>query len=539
MIIQFFKKYWPLLCILFVGSFLRFLNPLWDNGLFLHPDERLFVNASNLSLPTNVWQFFSPLSPLNPHMFYYGSLLLYIYKLISLVSPFSFLITSRLISGIFSSITIGLVYAIGVRLFSKKIGLLSSIIFAFAVGSIQYAHFNTTESSLLFLLSLITCIDILAVQKKRASLLIASLACVGIAGSIKITGIFFGISSLLALLLLIKEKVTLRKTGINFLLGLLLCGFLYCILSPYEFIDAKDFLTQQSYMQAVTYGVFKPPFVIIYENTPAYLYQLLHVFPFIFGFVSFPLSLIGAGFLIHHILRHKTKQLILLFLFIFPVCYFAWSGAWYAKYARYYLFLLPFLSVWAGYIVGKVQIRYMAIILAIICLNGLVFSRIYLTENTRVSASQWIENNLFNESFIATEHWDDALPLTIPSATKKFTHLTLPVYDVETEKKINSIAITVANADYIILSSRRVYASILVNARQYPQTALFYKDLFSGGLGFKEIYQATNYPFGFPDDFADETFQSYDHPPVIIFANRQHFSANTILSILGRNKAQE
>src|SRR5579859_7660803 len=95
---KFLQQHIFIILVVFAGSFFRFFNPLWDNGLFLHPDERLFINASNLFFPSSLSQFFSVNSPLNPHMFYYGSFLLYLYKVASLLSPLSLLVTSRLIS---------------------------------------------------------------------------------------------------------------------------------------------------------------------------------------------------------------------------------------------------------------------------------------------------------------------------------------------------------------------------------------------------------------------------------------------------------
>lgn len=531
---SFLQKNSSIILIVFIGAFLRFFNPLWDNGLFLHPDERLFVNASNLSLPKTLAEFFSPASPLNPHMFYYGSLLLYIYKLLSLISPFTFLETSRLFSAFLSALTIGVVFVIGKELFSKKVGIFSSIVFALAAGSIQYAHFNTTESSLMFFITLITLIDILAVKRKKPHLLFISLFFVGLSGAIKITGLTFGISSFLAFALLIKEKLTWKKTIISFIGGCCIAGLTYILLSPYQFIDWHEFTQQQTYMQAVTYGVFKPPFVMIYENTPSYLYQIFHVFPFIFGFISFPLSLIGFCFLAQKIVQKWKTELLLFFLFAFPLAYFAWSGNWFAKYARYYLLLIPFMSLWAGYILEKIPKNLRLILLLFIIVNGLLFTRIYFSDNTRVTASKWIYSTIPQGSTIATEHWDDALPLSFPAIKQSptYTVISLPVYNGENTGKITTIATLVAQSNYIILSSRRVYVSILQNPIKYPETNTFYYKLFANKLGFQKIYEKTNYPFFFSDDYADETFQSYDHPPVMVFANTKHYSKEKILSEL-------
>ena len=521
-----------LIIIIAIGSFLRFYNPFWDQGLFLHPDERLFVNASTLSLPLSLKEFFSPSSPLNPHMFYYGSLLLYMYKLVSLISPFSFLITSRIISALFSALTIGIVFGIGKELFSKKIGLLASIFFAFAVGSIQYAHFNTTESSLIFLLSTITYIDILSVKKKNIFFLVLSCVFVAIATAIKITGLTFGVSPFLAFLLFFERGIVWKKILQWTTISLIVATTLFILLTPYQWIDFKEFQSQQSYMQAVTYGVFKPPFVIIYQNSIPYIYQLIQVLPFDFGFFSFPLSLIGLILLLKKLLKQWRNELLILFIFIFPIPYFLWSGLWFAKYARYYLLLLPFLSVWAAYALKGLN-KYIAMFLVFfVVVNALLFFRLYTTQNTRIAASLWIYQHLPYHATIATEHWDDTLPLRLPLFDGSYTNVQLKVYDDETPGKFNQLSDTLSHADYLILSSRRVYVSIQNNPNKYPLTNHFYSLLFSNKLGYEKIYDISFSPFFFSDNFADETFQSYDHPPVLIFKNIAHFPPEQIFKLI-------
>src|SRR3989344_5625789 len=129
-----------LIIIIFMGAFLRLYGLNWDQGLYLHPDERLYVNASNITLPHSISNFFSPNSPLNPKMFYYGSFPLFLYKVTNVIflPKFSFLLASRLVSSIISILTIPIIFLIGRQLSSAKTGLIASFVFAFSTGSIQY-----------------------------------------------------------------------------------------------------------------------------------------------------------------------------------------------------------------------------------------------------------------------------------------------------------------------------------------------------------------------------------------------------------------
>ncbi len=519
--------------IIIVGTYLRLVNLNWDQGFYLHPDERLYVNSSNITLPESFDEFLSPNSSLNPKMFYYGAFPLYLYKFFqtTIVPSFSFLIASRLFSSLISVFTISIIFFIGKELFSKKVGLIAAFIFTFSVGSIQYAHFNTTESILIFLLSVIILLSIIVVKKEAYWLFIPLGILTGLSFATKITGItfiFFPFLSFTILLFTRKKIVTLITWLIIFFILVAISGFLG---APYQLIDYTQFRTEQDYMQGVILGTNKPPFTIIYEGSIPYLYQLTQILPFIFGFISLPLALVGF-FLMAKRLFIK-RDYLLLFILVYPIFYFLWSGLWYAKFARYSVLLLPFLSIWAAFILQRFKKTLLFLFLILIAINGVLFLRIYLNTNTRISASQWIYENVENGATLAGEHWDDNLPLPVSSA-KNFNLKQLTVYDPETPEKIVKLSEDLSESDYFIISSRRVYFSILQNADEYPKTSNFYKQLFSGNLGFDLVNKFTNYPFYFSDDFADESFQSYDHPPVYIFKNAKKLPSQEINDLINQ-----
>lgn len=525
--ILFINKHLVAIIFLFIiGTVLRFYNLNWDLGQYLHPDERLYINAANLALPHSVAEFFSPSSPLNPHMFYYGSFPLYLYKVVAsgIFKTFDLLVVSRMISALFSSLTIIMVYLLAKQFFSEKIALVAALVFAFSPGSIQYAHFNTTESLLLFLLTVSAYLSSKLYFQNKPWLLLPLGIILGISFATKIVGLTFGIFPLIAgTLLFIHEKKQRGRLVLFFVLCLILAGILGFLLSPYQLIDWTNFTKEQSYMQAVTYGKYKPPFVLIYEHTLPYLYPLMNVLPFTFGLVSLCSSILGIFLFIKQ--KHRLASMLLLLLF--PGLYFLWAGAWFAKFARYYLLIIPFLSIFAAVFLLKIKPLFRGMLLFFIVLQGVCFSTIYLTPNTRVAATYWIRQQIPPHAIIATEHWDDSLPLSLYGVSP-YTNMSLPVYDSESEQKIQQLSQMVANSDYIILSSRRVYASILNNTVVYPQTTHFYEQLFAGNLGYTVVKTFTNYPYGFSDDVADESFQSYDHPPVTIFKNEKRLSPEMI-----------
>ncbi|OGK20776.1 hypothetical protein A2866_00030 [Candidatus Roizmanbacteria bacterium RIFCSPHIGHO2_01_FULL_39_8] len=532
------KKNVLLFILLSISAFLNIYGFGWDGGHYLHPDERLYVNASNIQLPKNLGEFLSPSSPLNPHMFYYGPLPLYLYKLTSILTPFinNFLFSGRILSALIMVCAALVIFHTAKLLFDEKIGFIALFIFIFSPGIIQHAHFITTEAILTFFLSLIVYICCLIIKKNRFKLFPLVGLILGLAAASKITAAsFFMIPLTTFVFLLITTGKKLRLT-LYFIFLLVIFIFSSTILAPYQIIDFSRFNEEQRYMQSVVLGLNKPPFVIIYEGTIPYLYQLFRIFPLTFGFVSLPLAVLGFLMLARKLYR-PPRSFLLIVLLIFPLAYFAWSGAWFNKFSRYYILLIPFLSLFAAYSLMKFKKNVKIFFLFLIATNGIVyFTNLYLKPNTRVAASSWIYGRVSEKSTIAGEHWDDSLPLPILDEGKdqyylpeQYNLVSLQVYDQpDDEKKIDLLASQLSQSDYFIISSRRVFYSILRNSKSYPYTSLMYKKLFSGQLGFRLEKQFTNYPFFISDDWADESFQSYDHPPVYIFKNEARFPAEKI-----------
>ena len=80
------KRYILCLSLLFFFSLLiRLFGIDWDNGFLFHPDERAIfmhaydINFSSLKHPN---ELFSANSSLNPHWFNYGTLPIYILKIV-------------------------------------------------------------------------------------------------------------------------------------------------------------------------------------------------------------------------------------------------------------------------------------------------------------------------------------------------------------------------------------------------------------------------------------------------------------------------
>ncbi len=169
---------------------------------------------------------------------------------------------------------------------------------------------------------------------------------------------------------------------------------------------------------------------------------------------------------------------------------------------------------------------------------GWGFLAIYRRPLSRVTASRWIYQNIPAGSHLGNEHWDDPLPFSIdghmsfkPSGMYyglSSSDGMMQMYNEDTPEKREQLVQWLDEADYIILSSNRLYGSIPRLPMRYPMTTLYYKLVFEGKLGFKQAAKFTSFPtiFGLPfdDSGAEEAFSVYDHPVVYIFQKTPQYS---------------
>ncbi|MCH9011232.1 MAG: DUF2298 domain-containing protein, partial [Chloroflexi bacterium] len=154
---------------------------------------------------------------------------------------------------------------------------------------------------------------------------------------------------------------------------------------------------------------------------------------------------------------------------------------------------------------------------------------------------------------ILKEHWEEGLP-----DLRKFEVRELPLYEVDNEQKFELLSERLAEADYIVFFSNRLYGTIPRLPDRYPVSSRYYNELFGGRLGYELVRFEATYPeflgVGFVDEtfgrsdvpvpgslrgfspspitldlgVADESFTVYDHPKVLIFENVRRLDSETI-----------
>jgi YYY domain-containing protein len=144
--------------ILIVGAFLRFNGLFWGEYQYLHPDERFLIwvgtDISPVDSLSEYWDTAN--SSLNPHnrghgFYVYGTLPLYLARYaVEWVyghSGFNEMTNvGRALSALADLLTVLLVYLVGAKAYSKRVGLLAAGFSAFAVLQIQQSHFFTVDT---------------------------------------------------------------------------------------------------------------------------------------------------------------------------------------------------------------------------------------------------------------------------------------------------------------------------------------------------------------------------------------------------------
>jgi len=533
-----------ILILILTAGFFRFYNLNWDQGNYFHPDERNIANA------VSQIHFFSQL---NPHFFAYGGFTIYLYKatadILSFItkntewtSNWAYInIIGRFFSALFSTLTIIPLYFLAKKISDKKTALLTIILYAFTVGSIQTAHYGVTESLITFTGIFICLFSIIILNKiKLLNTLILGIIS-GIAIAAKTSSFSFIIMPFLAYVLSkTSQKVGFKKMLINFVLFFIITFVIFTIFSPYTFLDWNKFLESMKYESGVATGVLPVVYTLQFDHTIPYLFQIENFF-WQMG-INAIFCVLGFVFILFETIQKKNKDLLIFSLF--PLLYFLFVGSWHTKFIRYMVPIIPFLLIASSIFLIKIRSKFKILgklLIMIIVLTTIVwalaFFSIYTRPQTRIVASDWIYLNVPDGVKILNEQWDDGLPIPIEQFSPSQYQITsLAMYDTDNLNKISYLSYNLSNSDYIILNSRRLYGTLIHLTDKYPITSKYYKLLFAGKLGYKKVAEFTSYPsilgFKINDDASEETFQVYEHPKVIIFKNTSLFSEEKIKKLL-------
>jgi hypothetical protein len=516
-----------LLLILFLGGFFRFCKLDWGGGYFFHPDEyHIAAAVERLSFPKH----------LNPQLFSYGSVIVYLiyftrlfFSLISAqflkLNP---ILLGRFYAALFSTLTIIFWYLITRLLIKdKSLAYLTALLVATTPGLIQQAHFATPESVLIFFISLFL-YGLISWQKKSQNrFLYLAAVSLGLALGTKIVALIFLPVLILSSLMKTISSFSFKSVIKTIFIPLFLVMLVYIFVSPYAFLDFSHFRSSMNYEIGVGRGAPLVFYTRQFINTIPFQFQLEKIFPYALGLPLLFLGILGLSKLI----LEPTDSLWLLIAFAF---YFIFNASLFAKWTRFMAPVFPFFAFFAVYFLSGLKKHwFFRAGLFLVSLNFIwtvVFFSLYLRPDIRLVANNWVKQNLPAESTFFTEQ-GNMIEVPMQAENKK---ISLDFYSLDDNSETQELLPAyLAQADYFIIQSRRIFSNHQRLPQQFPLTARFYNLLFSGGLGFQKIKEFNPWsPLPFSDEQAEETWSVFDHPVIRIYQKNRPLSQEDYETLL-------
>jgi len=495
----------------------------------------------------------------------------------------------RLLSAIMDTGTILIVYLLGRELFNRKVGFLSALLQAFTTLHIQYSHFYGAETwvtffaavTVLLSVKLFKTIRLANDQSKLFNRSVLQLALlIGVAFSLtvasKFSGLAVGIVPTVAIFLSLvnkgksKEAPKAAREAAKFLglaISIFVVAFLcFRLFHPYAFSGFitfdERFLSDIGYLRSVNSGA-DVPWVIQWVGITPLWFPLKSIFWHGMGPALAIAVVIGLWFTVSEIIRKRNYVLMIPLSFV--IVMIGLVSQQFNPLIRYLLPVYPTAAIFGGFGIyrlwhwGKKQkivsgskgaLYRFSQGVSVILVGGTLFwgcafvNGIYNDTHPRISASEWINENVASGSTVTHQIWDDRLPLSIPAVTPvqlNFVDLNLFRSDRSTDQesgksKLVTLVDQLEATDYIIEASNRLYSSIPRIPAEYPGTTSYYRALFSGELGFELVADFRNSPSLFGLEISDangeETFTVYDHPRVTIWEKTDGWSRSEALKIL-------
>ncbi len=607
----------PLLIVV-IALTLRLYGINWDDGNFYHPDERsllmraecmqsVLANAPgwqsciDQSFPTptpglpSLSTFFNKnASPLNPHWFPLGSILIYLLvgvrSLLGFFSRqvglFDLAMAGRTMTALASTGSVLLMYFLGKRLFGRPVGLLASGLLAVTVIDIQLAHFYRPEPFiiLLALAAFWWMLNVLERGRLRDHVVLGLV--VGLSFAFKPTSLPLVAPLLITYGVLgwrrwrldrgIAPAAGLVATGAKALFAGLIAFGTFALLEPYALLDFHQFVSDLLWETSIAHTAGLVPYTVQYVGVPTNgWYEIRQSAVWALGL---PLGVVAwGGLAVTLVANFRRRHIGELLLLAWVVVTLATIVGFQAKFLRYVAPVLPVLvllgSRWliASYDRARVNSRLLAgavlaltiFVIAATAFYALAFAASYRHLHPAVQASDWMNAHVAPGSVVLTDNsWDEGFPNLGNFAVQQ-----LPMYDSDTLAKVQTVAQDLAQGNYIMAYSNRVWGSIARLPQRYPYSAAYYQALFSGRLGYQLVAAFARYPSlagvtfvndpftraGVPKPkqlpgvttgpltlnlgYADENVIDYDRPLVLVWKNTGHLSADQIAAIMLQGSA--
>ena len=553
-----------ILGILLFAALLRLNGLNWDSGFGFHPDERsLYLRADCMyrilaealgyktcvsdypnvrtGMP-GISTFLNPdTSPLNPRWFPLGSVLIYLLVAIRFfleifvdLQALDMRYAGRILSALADIASVGMIYIIGRRLFSTRIGLLAAFFMASSAINVQSSHFYRPETfSALFCLFVFWALIRLYDEQRLRDVLIVG-ALLGLALSPKINVVFLVLPLFVTCFLI--SQANSKERGYIYLvsrltiylgISLLSAMCVYVLLNPYAVLDIGTYYSDVKSQSLMAKNAGMWPFTTQYVGTMPLLYQLKQSVVWGLGIPIGVISWSGVIFSIVLLCRRKASRFADSIILIWLVPQLIFLESFEVHFTRYLFCLIPFMVLlgarllisivdsarhivvsgncekylkgvlhWMplhrfpnAYASNVITISFCAFVTLAI-LPGLAFSSVYLEPHTAVQGSEWLHLNVPSGTKILSDnHWDEFIP-----GMERYDVWQFPLYESDSREKISELARNLSESDYLVFYSYRPFVSALRAEDKYPLSAQYYRFLFEGKLGYELVERFHSYP---------------------------------------------
>ena len=371
-----------LAALLIAALALRLYGIDWDHGHGFHPDERSFYLRADdmfralteapghetwlaqwpemrVGLPDIETALSAERSPLNPHWFPLGSVLIYALVLIRSVAELftdwgamDMRFAGRTLAALADTASVALMFAVGRRMYGAGTGLLAAALTTFAVIHIQHAHFYRPEpfTVLTSLAALWAMLRFMDTRRIRDAALLGLLVGLAMAPKVSVAPILAPLA--LVFLWTWKDRSGARwsdltvwsavKFAPTVLLAALLAVAAFFVTTPYAFLDISTFLADIRAQAEMAREAGHWPFTWQYADTPAFWYQIRQTSVWGLGLPLGIAAWLAAPFTAWMAWRGGLTQRSDLLLLAWAVPAFVFLEQFEVKFLRYVFPLMPF-----------------------------------------------------------------------------------------------------------------------------------------------------------------------------------------------------
>jgi hypothetical protein len=437
-----------LIVILLLALSLRVYGITFGLPAPFHPDETPKFNAIAGMLARGDW---------HPRYFLHPSLLLYLTTFLTKLglwleptSELNFLVrfNGRVISALFGSGSVALLYLIGKRLYGVKEGLIAALLLAVMPLHVTCSRYMKEDVLMLFWILAVTLVVLKSIDEKRGELLLLAGLFAGFSFGTKYSGALSSLIIAGAPFLLGRRFSLWPNDGKFFRYALFAAFFMaigFIITTPYIVLDFPSVLKG---MESERNHMLRGHNVPIDAWSQYWMYHMWRSLLPGSGGITLLVGLLGVGFILRQRRVEDYWILGLLLLFYLPSEWVRSKPAPQAE--RYMVPVMPWLALLAGAFLTKANLARIRVPLtSLTLLSALLPTLLYareLNSDTRVRLKKWMLSNIPLKSRVAIDY----PPYDPPLRMEEFQVVRFPPGQL-----LNSIAEgrLKNDADYLVLSS--------------------------------------------------------------------------------------